>query len=49
MAGPAAEVERAKPILEAISRKLFVLGTEPASANMTIREIRHGFLVITQK
>lgn len=34
MAGPAGEVERAKPILEAISRKLFVLGTEPASANL---------------
>ncbi len=33
-AGPAPAVERAKPILEAISRKLVVLGTEQSSANL---------------
>lgn len=33
-AGPASAIERVKPILEAISRKLVVMATEPASANL---------------
>jgi 3-hydroxyisobutyrate dehydrogenase-like beta-hydroxyacid dehydrogenase len=32
-AGPAETIERVRPLLEAISRKLFVLGPEPYSAN----------------
>jgi len=32
-AGPAAAVERVRPLLEAIGRKVFVTGTEPAAAN----------------
>jgi 3-hydroxyisobutyrate dehydrogenase-like beta-hydroxyacid dehydrogenase len=32
-AGPAEAVERVRPLLEAISRKLFVIGSEPYSAN----------------
>jgi 3-hydroxyisobutyrate dehydrogenase-like beta-hydroxyacid dehydrogenase len=32
-AGPAEAVERVRPLLEAIARKLFVIGSEPYSAN----------------
>jgi 3-hydroxyisobutyrate dehydrogenase-like beta-hydroxyacid dehydrogenase len=32
-AGPAEAVERVRPLLEAIARKLFVIGPEPYSAN----------------
>jgi 3-hydroxyisobutyrate dehydrogenase-like beta-hydroxyacid dehydrogenase len=32
-AGPAEGIERCRPLLEAISRKLFVIGLEPPSAN----------------
>jgi 3-hydroxyisobutyrate dehydrogenase-like beta-hydroxyacid dehydrogenase len=32
-AGPAEAIERVRPLLEAIARKLFVIGSEPCSAN----------------
>ncbi len=43
-AGPAEAVERAGPLLEAIGRKLFVIGAEPAAANAL--KLAGNFLIV---
>ncbi len=44
-AGSAAAVERVRPLLEAIGRKLFVIGTEPVAANTL--KLAGNFLIVS--
>ncbi len=44
-AGPEAEVERCRPLFEAVARRLFVLGTEPWQAN--VAKVCMNFIVIS--
>jgi 3-hydroxyisobutyrate dehydrogenase-like beta-hydroxyacid dehydrogenase len=44
-AGPAAAVERVRPLLEAIGRKVFVIGTEAAAANTV--KLAGNFLIVS--
>jgi len=44
-AGPAAALERARPLLDAIGRKVFVIGAEPAAANTV--KLAGNFMIVS--